>query len=109
MIKIKATQKITAYLGFAAKARGLVSGAQSCEAAIKKGDAKLIIVDSAASANTKKLFSDMGAYRNIPCYEQEGCQLGKVIGKEGRMAVCITQKQFAQAIINEINLNMGVE
>lgn len=106
MVKVNETDRILSYLGFAKKAGKLVSGQGNCENAIKGSKALLVLLSGDASLNTQKHFSDMAAYRNIPIY-MLGNKIGKAIGKEEHKTVCITDKGFAEAVIKEINLNIG--
>lgn len=106
MVKVNETDRILSYLGFAKKAGKLVSGQGNCENAIKGSKALLVLLSGDASLNTQKHFSDMAAYRNIPIY-MLGDNLGRAIGKEEHKSVCITDKGFAEAVIKEINLNIG--
>ena len=52
--------KIYSLLGLAMRGRNLVSGEFQTEDAVKKGSAMLVIVAEDASANTKKLFHEIG-------------------------------------------------
>ncbi len=106
MVKANETDRILSYLGFAKKAGKLVSGQGNCENALKSNKAVLVLLSGDASLNTQKHFSDMANYRNVPIY-MLGDNLGKAIGKEEHKTVCITDKGFADAVIKEINLNIG--
>ncbi len=108
MVKVKETDRILSYLGFAKKAGKLVSGAGNSENAIKSNKALLVLISGTSSANTQKHFSDMASYRNIPIYILEGDKLGSAIGREEHKTVCIMDAGFASVIIKEINLNLGV-
>ncbi len=95
--------KALAMIGLAAKGGNVVSGGFSVEKAIKSKKASLVILASDASDNSKKHFSDMCAYRKIPCMEyalQE--QLGKCIGKEHRVCLAFLDGNLAEAIIKKI-------
>ncbi len=108
MINVKESPRLLSYLGFAKKAGKLVSGAGNTENALKNFKAKLVLVSDSASVNTKKHFSDMAVFRNVPIYILEGGNLGSAIGKEEHKTICITDLGFANAVIKEINLNLGV-
>ncbi|MBR2861490.1 MAG: ribosomal L7Ae/L30e/S12e/Gadd45 family protein [Clostridia bacterium] len=108
MVKVLESPKLLSYLGLASKARKLVSGADACEIAIKSGKAKIVLISGDAGENTTKHFSDMAQYRGLPCYQLSGDGLGSAIGYPARKTVCITDLGFAKAVINEINLNLGV-
>jgi ribosomal protein L7Ae-like RNA K-turn-binding protein len=81
--------KVVNMLGLAARAGKCVSGETSCEKAIRTGKAKLVILNSKASLNTKKKFQDMCGYRKIPlAYWNRDNDLGYYIGKSNRMVTC---------------------
>lgn len=108
MEKAEATPKIMAYIGLAVKAGKAVSGSSKAEAAIKAQKARMVIVSGDAGKNTLKHFSDMAAFRSIPCIVLEGdVKLGAAIGSENKKTVCITDAGFAAAIEKEINLYLG--
>ena len=109
MVNVNETPRILSYLGFAKKAGKLVSGTGNAENALKSMKAKLVLVSGTASENTKKHFSDMATYRNVPIYVLDGDNLGSAIGKEEHKTICITDSGFAMAVIKEINLNLGVK
>lgn len=109
MDNVKETPRILSYLGFAKKAGKLVSGAGNTENAIKSMKAKLVLISGSASQNTKKHFFDMASYRNVPIYVLDGDNLGSAIGKEEHKTICITDSGFANTVIKEINLNLGVK
>ncbi len=108
MVNVSETPRILSYLGVAKKAGKLVSGAGNTENALKSLKAKLVLISGTASENTKKHFSDMADYRNVPIYVLDGDNLGSAIGKEEHKTICITDAGFAGAVIKEINLNLGV-
>lgn len=107
MVKINENQRILSLLGFAKKAGKLVSGQGNCENAIKGNKALLILLSGDVSENTKKHFSDMATFRNVPIYLFSQDSLGLAIGKEEHKTVVVTDKGFSEAIIKEINLIIG--
>ena len=107
MVKINENQRILSYLGFAKKAGKLVSGQGNCENALKSNKAQLVLLSGDVSENTKKHFSDMATYRNVPIYMLSSDSLGSAIGKEEHKTVVVTDKGFCEAIIKEINLIIG--
>ncbi len=91
--------KIYSMIGLAAKAGSVVSGEFSTEKAIKNKKACLVILASDASENTRKHFSDMCAYRDIPIRVYGGKQeLGKAIGKDLRGSLAVTNLGLADSI-----------
>ena len=75
--------KVISLLGLAERAGKIASGEFAAEKAVKTGKARLIIVAEDASDNTKKKFSDMCKYYQVPfaCYSQKEL-LGHGIGKD---------------------------
>ena len=95
--------KVYSMIGLAEKAGNVVSGEFSTEKAVKSGKACLVILASDASGNTRKHFSDMCAYRNVPlCIYGNKEELGHAIGKEMRANLAVTDKGFADAIRKRI-------
>lgn len=91
--------KVFSMIGIAAKAGKVVSGEFSTEKAIKAGKAKLVIVSADASGNTKKNFTDMTAYYQVPlCFLGTREALGHCIGKEFRASVAIVDENLARTI-----------
>lgn len=92
-------KKILSFLGLATRAGKLVSGEFVVEKTIKSGEAKLVIIAGDASDNTKKKFTNMCTYRNIPlAFISDRFEIGKVTGKEYRVSVAITDDGFANTI-----------
>ena len=74
--------KVLSMLGLATRARKLVSGEFSVEKAVKEGKAVLVLVAEDASNNTKKLFTNMCAYYQVPMYVISNKEsLGHAMGK----------------------------
>ncbi len=91
--------KLYSMMGIAEKAGKIASGEFSTEKAIKDGKACLVILASDASENTRKHFSDMCAYRNIPiCICGSKGELGHAIGKEMRVSLAVTDRGLAESI-----------
>ena len=81
------------------KAGKIAAGEFSVEKAIKEGKTHLVIIAGDASDNTKKKFTNMSNYRNVPFridFTKE--ELGKAIGKEMRATICVLDENFAQTI-----------
>jgi len=96
--------KVANILGLAARAGKCVSGETSCEKAIRTGKARLVILNSKASLNTKKKFQDMCSYREIPlAYWNRDSDLGYYIGKTNRMVVVIIDERFSNMILKELD------
>ena len=92
-------KKMYAMLGMAMKAGKIASGEFSVEKSVKSGQAYLVIVSEDASNNTKKLFSNMCSFYEVPRYffgTKE--ELGRAIGKGLRSSLAVTDENFAKAI-----------
>ena len=95
--------RILSLLGLAARGRNLVSGEFSTEKADKEGRASLVIVGNDASDNTKKMFSNMCDFYQIPIFFYTTKEaLGKAIGKEMRASVAVTDQGMAASIIKHL-------
>ncbi len=95
--------KVLSMIGIAARAGNIASGEFSAEKAVKGGNAYLVITAKDASQNTKKHFSDMSSYRNVPYFEYaDKKQLGNCIGKEYRASLAVTDQNLAEAIIKRL-------
>ena len=98
------TDKISSYIGFAMKAGKLSSGEFSVEKSVKDGKAFIVIIAGDASANTKKKFKDMCAYYQIPVIEfKTREELGRIIGKEFRACIAVTDAGLAKAIQKNVS------
>ncbi|MBN2221139.1 MAG: ribosomal L7Ae/L30e/S12e/Gadd45 family protein [Vallitaleaceae bacterium] len=86
-------------IGLCMKAGMLKSGELPVEMAIKEGKVHLVIVAEDASDNTKKKFTNMCTFREIPLvmmFTKE--EIGKAIGKEIRATIGIVDENFARSI-----------
>ena len=105
------TDKVLSMLGIAAKSGSVASGEFSTEKAVKTGNAYLVIVADDSSANTKKHFSDMTDFYEVPIYFYGSKEeLGRAIGKEFRASLAITDENLANAVESKLKnekLNNG--
>ena len=91
--------KVLSMLGIAAKSGSVVSGEFSTEKAIKSGKAYLVIVSEEASDNTRKSFTNMTEYYEVPIYFYgTKDDLGACIGKQFRTSLAITDENLAKAV-----------
>lgn len=94
------TDKVLAMLGLAAKAGKIISGEFSVEKSVKAGRSYLVLVAEDASANTKKMFTNMCTYYKVPIlFYQTKEVIGHAIGKQQRASVSIQDSGFAAAIL----------
>ena len=95
---------IFSMLGLAQKAGRIASGEFSVEKAVKERKAYLVIIAEDASDNTKKHFTDMCNYRDMPYrIHGESGDLGPCLGKAFRMTVAVCDAGFAKSIIDKID------
>ncbi len=91
--------KVLSMLGIAAKSGNVASGEFSTEQAVKKGRAYLVIVSEEASDNTKKMFTNMTEFYEVPMYVYGTKEeLGRCIGKQFRASLAITDENLAKAV-----------
>lgn len=98
-----AQNKALSLLSIAARGRNLVSGEYAVENAVKTGTAFLVILAEDVSANTKKMFSNMCEFYEVPLF-QTGTKetLGHAIGKEFRASLAVTDEGLAKAIVKKL-------
>lgn len=88
--------KLSSAIGFAMKAGRLKSGGYVVEKLIRARQAHIALIDTTASDNTKDQYRDMCAYASVELVEIE--ELGRWIGKPGRMVAAVTDEAFTQII-----------
>lgn len=96
--------RILSLIGLCAKAGKVVSGEFSTERSVKAGKAFLVIVADDASANTKKMFTNMCNFYKVPmciCGTKE--TLGHRLGKELRASLAIQDAGFRDAVLKHVN------
>ena len=91
--------KVLSMLGLSMKAGKVKSGAFAATDAIKSGKAWRVIIATDASDNTKKEFSDMCTFYEVPFSEYSTKEdLGRAIGKEERSVLAVCDEGFAKAL-----------
>lgn len=87
-------------VGLCARARRMVFGAGACETGIKNGKIKLLLVEDAASENTKKDFMDACAYYNVPVIVNDSARtIGEAAGRPANMIFGIVCPEFSKRLI----------
>ena len=95
--------KVLSLIGLAMKAGRCASGEMMTETETKSGRAKLVIVASDASENTKKKFRDMCEFYKVPIYFYgDKDTLGHAMGKEFRASLAILDEGFADGILKAL-------
>jgi ribosomal protein L7Ae-like RNA K-turn-binding protein len=104
------SRKARFMISISMKAGKVAAGEFAAEQAIRAGSAELVIISEDASANTKKKFRDMSAYRSVPYTEfLPKSELGALIGKGDRSSVVITDANLAREIRTLLDVENGQE
>lgn len=91
--------KALSYLGLAMRAGKLATGEEGVLRAVRSGQARLVVMATDASDNTRKKFRDKCSHYNVTL--AECCsrhELGTAIGKEARVLVAVLEPGLAQLI-----------
>ena len=100
---MKQKDKVLSLIGLAMKAGRCMSGEMMTESETKSGRARLVIIASDASENTKKKFRDMCKFYEVPIYIYgDKDTLGHAMGKEFRASLAILDEGFADGIQTEL-------
>ena len=96
--------KLQSYLGFARKSGNLVMGFNSCVFAMKKGKIKLLIVAEDLSENTSEKIKKEAKKYQVACRVYGSCEeLSEMAGTGGRSIFGITDPNFANVILDEMD------
>ena len=96
--------RVISMISIAAKGRNLVSGEFAVEKAVKCGKAYLVIVAEDASDNTKKQFSNMCEFYEVPMVVYGNkYTLGHFIGTQMRANIAITDEGIANSILKSVH------
>jgi ribosomal protein L7Ae-like RNA K-turn-binding protein len=87
------------YVGFAHRAGKTLVGTAACEAGLKKGKVRLLLLQEGLSTSSREKFIYMCSKNNIDVLTVNGYdRLGLAIGREGIMVLGITDTRFADTI-----------
>ncbi len=93
-------RKVLNLLGLAQKAGKAACGGFSAEQAVKSGQAKIAVIATDASANTKIKFHNMCQWYHVPAIEfSEKASLGHCLGKEDKAVMAVTDAGLADAVL----------
>ena len=96
---MKNNNKVLSLVGLATKAGKIASGEFSTEKSVKTGKGFLVLVAADASENTRKKFSNMCEFYEVPLYILSDKEtLGHAMGKEFRASLAVQDWNFAEAI-----------
>lgn len=97
-------EKILNLLGLAQRAGSISSGDFIVEKAVKKREAKLILLASDCAANNEKKYTELATVHNIPLRKIAHKEaLGRAIGKEIRVVIAVHDEGFTKALLKEID------
>ncbi len=92
-----ANEKFFRMLGLAARMRGIAFGEGAVKDSIKSGKAKLVIVASDASENTKKKFRNSCEFYAAKIIEtSDRFTLGRYTGREFAVVMAVTDSSIAE-------------
>jgi len=96
-------KQILSMLALAKKAGKIITGEDGCVKAIRSGAAKLVLVATDASDNTKKKFADKTSYYNVPIHSLFDKEMVSAhIGMNNRATLVITDTGFVTKILELI-------
>ena len=97
-------KSINSLIGLAMRAGKVKSGEFSTEKSVKSGKAAVVIITEDASLNTRKKFTDMCVFYQVPLLIYGTREmLGHSIGKEYRVSLSIEDAGFYKAIKKHID------
>ena len=103
-MKDNLNQRFWGMLSLSQKAGVLSVGESRAQETIRGGAAELIILSADASDNTRKKFSDMASYRDIPLITVASREsLGNAIGRKFAVTVVVSDKGFADNLLKLYN------
>lgn len=95
---------VLSLLGLATKSGNIASGEFSTEKAVKSRKAFMVIVAIDASDNTKKMFTNMCTFYEVPIFflgSKE--ELGHAMGKQTRASLALLDEGFSKAIMKKLD------
>ncbi|MGN0711966.1 MAG: L7Ae/L30e/S12e/Gadd45 family ribosomal protein [Anaerovoracaceae bacterium] len=96
--------KIESYLGFATRSRNLITGSNTCLFAMNKKKIKLLILAGDISENTMKKLRNAAEEGNTVYRVYSTCdELSRICGTSGKGVFGITDQNFADVILKEID------
>ncbi len=93
--------RILSLLGLAQRAGKIITGEERVLAAVRSGEARLVILASDAAKNTRKKLTDKCLSFGVQLIEfGTRTQLGHALGKQERVVVSINDDGFARLVLN---------
>ena len=105
------TKNTFGVIGLARRAGKAACGAESAIEAVRKGKARLVLVASDVSENTRKTLFDKSAYYNVRCEQTDVsmADLGRSVGTKKSAAVVITDDNFVKAYEKSLSADLNKE
>jgi len=101
---VSQNKPVLSLLGLATKSGNIASGEFSTEKAVKSRKAFMVIVAIDASDNTKKMFTNMCTFYEVPIFffgSKE--ELGHAMGKQTRASLALLEEGFSKAIMKKLD------
>lgn len=99
------SKKLAGYFGFAAKARKLQTGYNTCLLLMEKRKVCLLVVCEDASDNTKEKLCHKAEMTQTECrIFGSSEELSHITGRRGNMVFAVTDRNFANVIKQEIDM-----
>lgn len=96
--------KVESYMGFAAKARKLATGYNTCLFMMEKKKLRLLILAEDLSENSKEKMINVAKQYKLPYREYGKIEnLSHMTGTEGKGIFGLTDDNFAKVILSEID------
>ena len=86
---VQTENQVINFLGLCMRAGRVISGQEACVDLARQEEAALVLMDAAASENTRKRVADACHTHGVALYELSEGLLGHAIGKNGRMVVAL--------------------
>ena len=92
-------KRIKSLISLCQKAGKIISGEESCERALQKKNAKLVLICEDASDNTKKKFINKAFYYKVDAIIfGTKDDISNAIGKINRATIIVTDENFANKL-----------
>lgn len=98
--------RLAGYIGLAVRAGQAVTGEGACVAAIRAGKAAVAMLDSDASDNAVKRFTDTCSHYRVPLVKLPPEFMQKAAGKPGRMAMVMAPGGIASKVLECMGKSM---
>ena len=98
--------RLAGYIGLAVRAGQAVTGEGACVTAIRAGKAAVAMLDSNASENAVKRFTDACTHHKVPLVKLPPELLQNATGKPGRMAMVMAPGGLCEKVLECMGKDM---